>query len=77
MFDSVNTDALAVTTDALELNLSVDEGKKGIIRTAADILACMDVGASLTDEDVTGGNKLAVASLQTETLGLGITAVLG
>ena len=33
--------------------------------------------SSLTDEDVTGGNKLAVAFFKTETLGLGITSVLG
>ena len=34
-------------------------------------------GAALTDQDVAGQNKLTVAALNAEALGLGITAVLG
>ena len=37
----------------------------------------MNMGAALTDQNIAGQNKLAVAALYAEALGLGIAAVLG
>ena len=35
----------------------------------------MDVGTTLTDQDVAGQNVLTVGALDAQTLGLGVTAV--
>ena len=68
--------ALAVTAHALEVNAAIDQSEQGVIAADADALTRMDVGAALTDQDVAGQNKLTVAALNAEALGLGITAVL-
>ena len=69
--------ALAVTAHALEVNAAIDQSEQGVIAADADALTRMDVGAALTDQDVAGQNKLTVAALDAEALGLGITTVLG
>ena len=69
--------ALAVTANALEMNAAINQSVQGVIATDADALTRMDVGAALTDQNVAGQNKLTVAALNAEALGLGITAVLG
>lgn len=68
---------LAVTANALEMNAAINQSVQGVIATDADALTRMDVGAALTDQNVAGQNKLTVAALNAEALGLGITAVLG
>ena len=37
----------------------------------------MDVSASLANQDVAGQNELTVSALHAQTLGLGVTTVLG
>ena len=37
----------------------------------------MDVGTTLTDQDVAGQHELTVGTLNAQALGLGVTAVLG
>jgi hypothetical protein len=69
--------ALAVTANALEMNAAINQSVQGVIAADADALTRMDVGAALTDQDVAGQNKLTVAALDAEALGLGITTVLG
>ena len=69
--------ALAVAAHALEVNAAIDESKQRVIAADAHALTRMDVGAALTNQDVAGQNKLTVAALYAQTLGLGITAVLG
>jgi hypothetical protein len=69
--------ALAVTANALEMNAAINQSVQGVIAADADALTRMDVGAALTDQNVAGQNKLTVAALNAEALGLGITAVLG
>ena len=69
--------ALAVTANALEMNAAINQSVQGVIAADADALTRMDVGAALTDQNVAGQNKLTVAALDAEALGLGITTVLG
>lgn len=75
LFDRIDTDALTVTPEALELDFAVHKGKEGIVGAAAHIFTRMDVGAALADENVAGQNELAVGTLEAKALGLGITAV--
>ena len=56
------------------MNAAIDQSEQGVIAADADALTRMDVGAALTDQDVAGQNKLTVAALDAEALGLGITA---
>ena len=74
---SVYTDLLLVLGGVLELDGTVDQSKQSIVRTDADVVAGTDGGTSLTDDDIAGENCLAVSLLHTQSLGLGITAVLG
>ena len=77
LLDSGDADLLAVAAQTLELDLAVDQGEEGIVRTLTDVFTGMDVGTALTDEDVARENGLPVGSLHAKTLGFGITAVLG
>ena len=55
--------ALAVTANALEMNAAINQSVQGVIAADADALTRMDVGAALTDQNVAGQNKLTVAAL--------------
>ena len=69
-------DLLAVFPIAGELYLSVCECIKRVIGSDAYVEAGMDVCAALTDKDIACENELSVRSLDTEALGLGVSAVL-
>lgn len=71
---SVNADTLAVSR-GLELYETVGQSKKRIVRSASDVNTGMNLGPALSDKDVTGDNRLPICSLNTETLGLAVTAV--
>ena len=60
-----------------ELHLAVREGEQGVVATAADVLAWMEVGAALAHDDGAGGDGRAVEDLDAEPLGVRITAVAG
>ena len=49
--------ALAVTANALEMNAAINQSVQGVIAADADALTRMDVGAALTDQNVAGQNK--------------------
>ena len=74
---SVNGALPAILTQALELDGTVDQSKQGVVLADTNIGAGMDVGASLANQNVASQNKLAVSALAAQSLGLGITAVLG
>jgi hypothetical protein len=61
----------------LELNFSVDKSVKSIIGTDTNILSGMNVSTSLSYDDVTCGYYLSFGLLNTKTLGLAVTTVLG
>jgi hypothetical protein len=68
---------LLILTLTLETKNTIAGCKKGIISTLHDILTRMNPGSALTINDIAGLYELAVCSLGTKTLGLGITSVLG
>ena len=74
---SVHRALLAILAHALELDLTVNQSKQGVVAADADIVAGMDVSASLANQDVASQNELTVSALHAQTLGLGVTAVLG
>ena len=74
---SVNGALSAILALALELDGTVNQSEPGVIAADADINAWMDRGASLANQDVAGQNELTIRTLHAQTLGLGITAVLG
>jgi hypothetical protein len=61
----------------LELNLTVNQSEQSIIGTTADVNAGMNVGSSLTNDDIAGGYSLSVSGLNAKALGFAVTAVLG
>ena len=61
----------------LKLYLTCNESIDGLIGTDTDVVAGMDMRASLSYDDVAGDNTLTVCLLDAETLGFGISAVLG
>ncbi len=61
--DHVNTAAFAV-----ELHLTVGQGKKGVIFTAADTHSGMYFGATLANDDVTSDHGLSAEFFYAEAL---------
>ena len=69
--------ALAVTANALEMNAAINQSVQGVIATDADALTRMDVGAALTNQNVAGQDELTIGALDAQTLRLGVAAVFG
>ena len=59
------------------LTRAVLQCKQGVVAADAHVGAGMDLGAALADQNVAGQDELTVAALHAQTLGLGVTAVLG
>ena len=73
----VNRNLLAILILALELYLAVYESEQGVVLADTDVVARMNVRASLTNENVASQNELTVSALGAKALGLGVAAVLG
>ena len=73
----VNADLLLASSLVLELDLTVDQSEEGVVGAHANIVAGMNSGSSLSDDDIAGDNGLTVGLLNAKSLGLGITTVLG
>lgn len=76
LFSSVNADLLLTAGNVLKLDLSADESEQSIIRSATDIVAGMDLGASLANDNVACEDCLTVCLLYAESLGLAVASVL-
>jgi hypothetical protein len=61
----------------VERDYAVLEGEEGPIATDADILAGVQAGAALTDEDVAGEDGLPAEALDAATLGMAFATVAG
>lgn len=72
-----NADALLVVAVTVKLYNTVDQSVKGIIGADTNTCTGMHVCASLSDNDVACNDGLTVGLLNTESLCVGITAVLG
>jgi hypothetical protein len=77
LLNRINAGALSVLAQTLEADDAVHKSEERIIRAAADIVAGVDVSASLLDENVAGEDELTVGALDAQTLRLRVTAVLG
>jgi hypothetical protein len=73
---SINAYTSSAACNVFKLYFTVDESEQGIIGTAANIVAGMDVSASLTKNDVASDNVGTVSLLNAKTLGFAVTAVL-
>lgn len=58
-----------------EADHAVFEGKEGVVGSNANVLAWVDFGATLTNDDLTGGDGLTISTLDAEAFGLRIAAV--
>ena len=77
--DSVGVHAYTASAirDMFKLDLAVDESEQGVVGTTANVVAGMNVCASLADDDVAGGHIGTVRTLHAQTLRLTVTTVLG
>ena len=71
----VHADLFLVLAHSLETHDTVDQCKEGIVLAAAYVDAGMDLGASLSDEDIAGEHKLTVGTLGSESLRRTVSAV--
>ena len=62
---------------ALELDGSILEGKKRVVRAAADIKARLKLRSALADNDGAGGDKLSAVGFHATILSIAVAAVLG
>jgi hypothetical protein len=60
---------------AVEADVAVGEGEEGVIAAHADVIAGVELGAALADEDGAGGNELAAVTFHAETLAVAVAAV--
>ena len=52
-----------------ELDVAADEGEQGVVTATPDTGAGVEVGATLTDDDLAGVHQLAAVTLHAEALG--------
>src|SRR5699024_6541114 len=71
-----DVDDLAATTGA-ELHGPADQREQGVVTPATDPVAGMEVGATLTDDDLAGVDRLATEALDAEALCVRVATVLG
>ena len=72
----VNTDALFAAGNVLEFHLAVYKSVKCVVRTDTDIHTGMNVRSALSDNDITGDNRLSVRLFDSKALGFAVTTVL-
>ena len=71
----VNRALLAILTQTFETDLAVYQCEQGIIAADPNVLAGMDVSASLANQNIACQNELTICTLYAQSLGLGVTAV--
>ena len=72
----VNADLLFVFAQSLELHDAVGQSEQSIVFTDTDVVAGMEFGASLADENISRKHGLAVRTLYAETFCLAVSAVV-
>ena len=73
----VNAYLSSAIGNVFKLNLAVDQSEQSVVGAAAHVVTGMDVGASLSDDDVACSYLGTVSGLNAQTLGFTVTAVLG
>src|SRR5690606_41736783 len=72
--DRHDVDRLAATLRA-ELNRACGESEQGVVTAAADVHTGVELGSTLTDEDLARLHGLTAEPLHAEVLRVGVTAV--
>ena len=60
---------------AVEADVAVGKGKKGVVPAHADVVAGVELGAALADKDGAGGDELAPVALHAEALAVTVATV--
>ena len=60
---------------AVEADVAVGKGEKSVIATHADVIAGVELGAALADENGAGGNELAAVTFYAKALAVAVAAV--
>ena len=76
-FFAVNADLLSLLVVSLELDSSVDLRKESVVSALANIVARMELRASLSHENGSSTYEFTGAYLESKTFRLGVSAVLG
>ena len=76
-FYGVYTDLAFIAALAFEFYATFDSSENGVILAHANIVAGMEFGATLTNDDAASGYQLAVMSFGAQTLRVGVTTVVG
>ena len=63
------------TTFAVEEYATINKGEDGVVAAHTHVLAGVELGATLTNDDVAGDNSLATELLHAEALAAGIATV--
>ena len=77
LFCGVDGSLLPILAQTLKTQGAVHLGEQGVVSADAHVGAGMDLGAALADQNVAGEDELTVTALHAQTLGVGVTAVLG
>ena len=73
---SVYANLTSAVRNVLKFNFAVDESKQSVVSTTANVVAGMNMGASLANNDIAGDDSLSVSLLYTKALGLTVASVL-
>lgn len=76
-FNRVNADQATIFTASFKSNLAGNFCIDGVIFTHAYVLTHMETGTTLTNDDGTSSYQLTIMSFRTQTLCVGVTAVVG
>jgi hypothetical protein len=60
---------------AIEADMAVGEGEEGVVPSHADVVAGMELGAALADENGAGEDELSAVPFHAETLAMAVAAV--
>ena len=66
LLGSVDGAHFAILAHTLELDVTVDLSEQGVVLANADVVARMDMGASLTNQNIAGQNELTISTLREE-----------
>ncbi len=69
--------ALGATGALRELHGALAQSEQGVVFAAANVLAGMEVGATLANNDVAGDNVLATIALHAKSLRMRIATITG
>src|SRR6266542_3279731 len=73
--DRIDRHPLPILVLELEADHAVDQGKEGIVIGAAHVLAGMEFGAALANQDAARGHDLPAVALHAEVLRVAVAAV--